>query len=324
VAERVPGRTPSEPASVIVAYDGSDDARSAIARAGAILAPHRVVVLSVWESVRGTALAGRLALSDDLIEAGTMRLDAEAERAAQQLAEDGALLAREAGVDATPAIARAVGSVASTIAGVADEHGAAGIVVGSRGRSEVRSLMLGSVSYQLLHVTRRAVLVAGAPRDAGSTPPGGPVLLCYDGSSTSGLAIERAGELMAGGPALVACYWEPPVRGATLASAAHPALVADLEELITELETRGAELAREVADDGAERARVAGFDPEPVALAGRGSPSSALLAFARERGALAIVVGSRGRARVKSLVLGSVSHAIVYGADVPVLVSPPA
>ena len=52
-----------------------------------------------------------------------------------------------------------------------------------------------------------------------------------------------------------------------------------------------------------------------------GDAAEQILDLARLRGAELIVVGSRGRSAVAEALLGSVSHAIVHGADRPVLVA---
>jgi nucleotide-binding universal stress UspA family protein len=51
------------------------------------------------------------------------------------------------------------GQVAQALSAAAEDFDADMIVVGSRGRSDVASLTLGSVSHKLLHLARRPVLM---------------------------------------------------------------------------------------------------------------------------------------------------------------------
>jgi nucleotide-binding universal stress UspA family protein len=52
------------------------------------------------------------------------------------------------------------GHVARVIANLADELDAGLIVIGSRGRSDLSALLLGSVAHKVLHLSRRPVLIA--------------------------------------------------------------------------------------------------------------------------------------------------------------------
>jgi nucleotide-binding universal stress UspA family protein len=56
----------------------------------------------------------------------------------------------------------------------------------------------------------------------------------------------------------------------------------------------------------------------------RGDAGSALCDLARERGASAIVMGSRGRGGIKRALLGSVSDYVVRNAPCPVIITRPA
>jgi Universal stress protein family len=81
------------------------------------------------------------------------------------------------------------------------------------------------------------------------------------------------------------------------------------------------EKARDVAKEGADLARTAGFDAEP--LAERGSPVWArIVEVADENDAAVVVIGSHGRSGVRYAVMGSVATAVAQhskrpGADHP-------
>lgn len=143
----------------LIAYDGSPHAREAVAEAGRVLGGRPVVVATACTSFRDAAPAALLALPADAVGAAVEDLDAAEREAAERLAEEGAALAREAGLEASARAVQQGGPHFSAIVGCADELDAAVIVVGSRGRSALAAAMLGSVSTGVLHHTRRPVLV---------------------------------------------------------------------------------------------------------------------------------------------------------------------
>jgi nucleotide-binding universal stress UspA family protein len=162
---------------VLLCYDGSDGARHAIEHAAALLGRRPAVVLTVWESL-GSAVLRRAApgarmlrevreVSEDVIEA----LDSGVAEDAQATASEGAELASAAGFDAVPEARRAVSKTAErdvttvwrAILDAADEHDASALVLGSRGRSAIRSALLGSVSYGVIHHSARSVIVVPPP-----------------------------------------------------------------------------------------------------------------------------------------------------------------
>lgn len=144
------------------------------------------------------------------------------------------------------------------------------------------------------------------------------ILICYDGSSDAQAAIDRAGELLSGQSATVLTVWEPFIElmarsGASLAMPPFDSVDVDAA---TE------QAARERADEGVERARSAGLNAQPRTRSVGRTIADTILTEADDVGAVAIVLGTRGLTGLKSLLLGSVSHALLQHADRPVIVVP--
>ncbi|KAB8196449.1 universal stress protein [Nonomuraea phyllanthi] len=141
--------------TVLIAYDGSADARAAIEFAAKHLAAEPTVVITVWEPLLVQFKKYPLALST--IDPGT---EDEAHGQAEAHAREGAELALASGL--TDVTYRAVAdneSIWKTIVDVADEIDASLIVTGSRGLAGVRSVLLGSVSNHVLHHAHRPTLI---------------------------------------------------------------------------------------------------------------------------------------------------------------------
>jgi nucleotide-binding universal stress UspA family protein len=132
------------------------------------------------------------------------------------------------------------------------------------------------------------------------------VVLGYDGSDAARAALEYAGDRAAGGGRLfVVCVSEPP-----------PAYL-------------GSPYYQRVLDESLGYARGLGEEAISLLPAGadvttellEGSPSEAIVKVAQTRSADEIVVGSRGRGKVRAA-LGSVSQDVLHLADRPVVVIP--
>ena len=160
----------SDRRSVVVAYDGSAEARAAVEEAAALFASRRLVVACVWEP--GLAMAMAMAPSTDPTGIGyaapTGEMVAAVDRAqrdhAADMAEHGVAIARELGATAEPYPVPDERDVAETLAELADELDACAIVVGSRGLGAVKSKLLGSTSAELLRRSGRPVLVVRTSR----------------------------------------------------------------------------------------------------------------------------------------------------------------
>ncbi len=156
---------------VLICYDGSADAKAAIAQAGRVLSGHPAVVLTVWEPL--AEMLARTAAGEALMAglSAPTGADEEAEEQAGRTAAEGADLARAAGFDATPRARPQSGSVSDTIIAQADRANATAIVMGSRGRTGLQAL-LGSVSHAVLQRADRAVMVVPSAQVAAARRQG--------------------------------------------------------------------------------------------------------------------------------------------------------
>ena len=80
-----------------------------------------------------------------------------------RLADEGVRIAQEAGLLAEPVAVQAAGPVWKTIVEIADRNEAATIVMGSRGLTGVRAMLLGSVSSAVVHHADRPTLIVRQP-----------------------------------------------------------------------------------------------------------------------------------------------------------------
>ncbi len=131
---------------ILLCYDGSDDAFRAIQFAGTLFAGRTAIVLAVWEHY--SVLSGVSRVDDELVQEAT-----------EALAADGCERARDAGFSATPVAVEAQHGVAEAIIDAADEHDALLVVMGTRGNTGIRSLLLGSVSHGVAHHAHRPLLI---------------------------------------------------------------------------------------------------------------------------------------------------------------------
>src|SRR5947209_6462000 len=97
---------------VLIAYDGSVDAKSAIARAGELFGDEAATVLCVWEPFEGVLVRTGAGFSgvSGLIDLG--EIDHEYENTARERAEEGVGLARTAGLNARSGVRRREGTIA--------------------------------------------------------------------------------------------------------------------------------------------------------------------------------------------------------------------
>jgi nucleotide-binding universal stress UspA family protein len=150
---------------LLFAYDGSEQAADAIAKAAKLVdtSGTEVTVLSVWEpltvqAIQAGFLGGPLAVPYDVGE-----IDEASEQHAKEVAEHGVQVAEQAGFAAKPAWVADARGIADAIVDRAAELDVDLIVLGARGLAGVRAY-LGSVSNHVLQHARRPVLVVPAAK----------------------------------------------------------------------------------------------------------------------------------------------------------------
>jgi nucleotide-binding universal stress UspA family protein len=146
---------------MLIAYDGTPNARCAVEHAGAYLSVRRAIILTIWSPMR----TGLEPVSIDLdgppdpVDPGVAEEPDIAFADAQRTNLEGAQLARSVGLAAEPMCVPVSGTVWRTIITVADNVDAVLIVTGTRGTTGVRSLMQSSVADRVLRHGRRPMLI---------------------------------------------------------------------------------------------------------------------------------------------------------------------
>ena len=137
---------------VLFAYDGSELAALAIEQAGTLLAAgQEALVVCVWQP----ADVGFVTPDDRHLDADRAP---EVEKAAEEVAAQGAALAEKAGFRAE-SLAVWAAPTWKALADTAEERDASLIVLGSHRRSGLRGRLVGSVAAAVVSHSARSVLV---------------------------------------------------------------------------------------------------------------------------------------------------------------------
>ncbi len=183
------------------------------------------------------------------------------------------------------------------------------LVIGSRGRGDIKSLVRGSVSHDCLQKARCPVAVVHQPATAG-----GHVVVGADGSDESAAAIKYAAEAAA--------------RHGTFLHIVHAWHVATPVALgpmaVAAPSTVDSQAVHEAADGVVDRARAVAGEAVP-GLEITGSADEGIageVLEAASKGASMVVIGSHGRGDLAALVMGSTSHGLIRNAACPVVCVP--
>jgi nucleotide-binding universal stress UspA family protein len=291
---------------ILLAYDGSPGSEQALALANALDWPAGVsirvvlVVEPVYAALGPLGMAGSTVPSLALDEEVMAIQRGNADEAVRRLARDGR----------TVEGAAIIGRPGSVLVDEATRFGADLVLVGSRGHGPILSLVLGSVSAEVIDYAPCPVLVA---RRAGVSK----VLLATDGSEPSAAAQEvvRTWPIFDGTSIRVVSVAEVEAPWhAGIAPTMHAQVVA---AFANDVELARAKHAR-LAQDAADSLRASGRSAE--ASFRKGDAAGEIIAAAEEWGADLIVVGSRGETGLPRLLLGSVARNVLHGSRASVLV----
>ena len=290
---------------ILLANDGSaaaDTARALVA--GLPLPdPSHIEVIRVIEPV--IDLVGMpMSLNSDLV-------PGEHERAMDEVrSEVESMAASLASPTVTTAATVLVGRPASVIVEVAERTFADLIVVGSRGRGVISSMLLGSVSAEVVDHAPCPVLVA-------RRATAGRVVVAVDGTPLSEgvlAAVEASGFLAHATLELVSVA-PPTVPNPAVVLAGSSGMPLDWYE---ESVAAATQALRTGADEAATRLRAAGLDVTWKVV--QGDPAHEILQAAGEVDADLIVMGTHGRTGLTRLLLGSVARNVILHTHASVLV----
>lgn len=141
---------------ILIAYDGSENAKHAIRVAAAEIGGGAAEVVHVWEPL--SSASSRLAVYAVAAGAGDEELEYE-RRQAEARAEEGGDLARQAGFDASAVAIRSDGPIGAALFEYINAQRPRLVVMGTRGLTGLRSALAGSVSQAVASHSHVPVLV---------------------------------------------------------------------------------------------------------------------------------------------------------------------
>lgn len=151
--------------SMLIAYDGSEEARRAIQWAGSLLSVRTAYILTAWEPLQRQA--ARTAGASGMMQPdwdSTVDDGDPAHEEAQRICREGVEVAASVGFTAEPYLVESETTIWSAIVDAARDLDAGVIVSGTRGASGLRGLLSSSTAEAVLKHAGRPVLIVPPPK----------------------------------------------------------------------------------------------------------------------------------------------------------------
>jgi nucleotide-binding universal stress UspA family protein len=281
--------------TIVVGYEDSDQAKDALA-----------LGRQIADATGAQLVLSHVFVFHPMMRSGidSIELDEERELDTRTAAVASGIGATSWNVDST--------SVARGLHELADQAGADLVIVGSSRHGKAGQTLLGNVAVALMHGSPCAVAVAPSGYRDRAAEPVSAILVGYDGSPESTLALESAYDLARAHDARVQLVTvaNPPPIVVGKSGGASGGWHALKEELEHEARAR-LDAARSSAPE----------DVTVEATLVTGEPVAALADEAKAPGSI-LVLGSRAYGPVRRVLLGSISRALADSAPAPLIVYP--
>jgi nucleotide-binding universal stress UspA family protein len=183
------------------------------------------------------------------------------------------------------------------------------ILLGSRGRSTIERLLLGSTAQAVLRHAHCSVEIVRPPRsksDADSTAM--KILMPTDGSACAERALQS----------IVTRPWPSGSQFKVVSCPEYPVMIGDypffIQEHLTEIIKTGEDHARESIEKSISFLQAGGLAVQTEVTEPRDTPANAILSASQNWQADLIVIGSHGRRGFDRMILGSVSESVAMHA----------
>lgn len=232
---------------------------------------------------------------------------AEAKKASQEVLDESAEKLKAAGWPTTTKIV--LENPRHVIYKAAEDWKADLILLGSRGRSTVKRLLLGSTAQAILRHAHCAVEIVRAARvKAADSGNGMRILIPTDGSDCAAKALKS----------VAARPWREGAQFQVVSCPEFPVLLGEYPlfamDHVNEMTKDSEEHSRRAAEESTSILKRSGLDVQTEVTVPNDTPSNAILSAAESWKADLIVIGSHGRRGFDRLVLGSVSESVAMHA----------